>query len=341
MDRNLTPTVRTSFSLLVVVAAGLALGIRPTVGQALEALPLELEAKIPLGEIRGRIDHLAFDSKRQRIFVAELENGSVGIVDPDRRRVVGTISGLKEPQGVAYVLSTDMLYVANGGDGSVRLFQAEDYAAAGQIELGEDADNVRVDAATDRVLVGYGRGALAIIDTGTRAKIADVPLRAHPESFQLAPTSSRVFINLPQVREIAVVDLAANKQVATWPMDSGGNFAMTLDLEAARVLVAFRNPPGLGAFSMRQGDTVGTAETCGDIDDLFLDARRHRIYVSCGAGFVDVIGVQADKYQRLAHIPTAPGARTSLFVPAMDRLFVAVPTSQRQSAELWVFRPAP
>ena len=272
--------------------------------------------------------------------MAELENDSVGIVDPVRRRVVHTISGLKEPQGIAYVPSTDMLYVANGGDGSVRLFQAEDYAAAGQIDLGENADNVRVDAATDRVLVGYGRGALAVIDAGTRAKIAEVPLRAHPESFQLAPTSNRVFINLPQMREVAVVDLAVNEQVATWPMESGGNFAMTLDLEAARVLVAFRNPPGLGAFSMRQGDAVGTAEACGDADDLFLDNQRHRIYVSCGDGFIDVFAMRSDRYQRLAHIPTAPGARTCLFVPAMDRLFVAVPASQRQPAELWVFRPA-
>jgi len=339
MDRSLAPTIRISFSLLLIFAAG-PLGIRPAVGQAVEALPLELEAKIPLGEISGRIDHLAFDSKRQRIFVAELENGSVGIVDPNRRRVVGTISGLKEPQGVAYVPSTDMLYVANGGNGSVRLFQAEDYAAAGQIDLGENADNVRVDAATDRVLVGYGGGALAVIDAGTRAKIAEVPLRAHPESFQLAPTSNRVFINLPQMREIAVVDLAINRQIATWPMNSGGNFAMTLDLEAARVLVAFRNPPGLGASSMRQGDAVGTAEACGDADDLFLDSQRHRVYISCGDGFVDVFAIRSDRYQRLAHIPTAAGARTSLFVPAMDRLFVAVPARERQPAELWVFRPA-
>jgi len=178
---------RISFSVLLIGAVGLPLATRPVIAQAGEALPLELEAKLPLGEVKGRIDHLAFDSKRHRIFVAELENGSVGIVDPTRRRVVHTISGLKEPQGVAYVPSTDTLYVANSGDGSVRLFQAEDYAAAGQIDLGENADNVRVDAATDRVLVGYGRGALAVIDAGTRAKIAEVALRAHPEASSLPP----------------------------------------------------------------------------------------------------------------------------------------------------------
>jgi len=116
---------------------------------------------------------------------------------------------------------------------------------------------------------------------------------------------------------------------------------MTLDLEAARVLVAFRSPPRLGIFSMRQGDTVSTAEACGDADDLFLDSQRNRVYVSCGDGFVDVFGARSGGYQRLAHIPTAPGARTSLFIPAIDRLFIAVPASQRQPAELWVFRPVP
>src|SRR5215216_1101254 len=173
---------RTSLALLFVSAAVLSFVIAPQAAQT-EALPLELEAKIPLGDVKGRIDHLAFDPKRHRIFVAELGNGSVGVVDLNDRKVIHVISGLKEPQGVAYVPSTDTLYVANGGDGSVRLFKAGDYTAAGIIDLGEDADNVRVDTAGNRVFVGYGSGALAVIDPTSRSKIAEIPLNAHPESF--------------------------------------------------------------------------------------------------------------------------------------------------------------
>src|SRR5262249_1784378 len=183
--------------LLFIGAIALSLGTRLEIARSEEALPLELEAKIPLGDVKGRIDHLAFDAKRRRLFVAELGNDSVGVVDLDGRKVVHTISGLKEPQGVAYVPSTDMLYVANGGDGSVRLFQAGDYGAAAQIDLGDDADNIRVDTADDRVLVGYGRGALAVIDPGDRRKIAGIPLRPHPQRLPLVTASGHALLHPP------------------------------------------------------------------------------------------------------------------------------------------------
>ena len=331
---------RTSLAFLVIGAAALPLVTRPPAAQTVEALPLELQGKIPLGDVKGRIDHLAFDPKRHRIFVAELANGSVGIVDVNDRKVIHVISGLNEPQGVAYVPSTDTLYVANGGDGSVRLFQAEDYTPVGQVDLGNDADNIRVDTAANRVFVGYGSGALAVIDPAARRKIADIPLRAYPENFQLARSSGRVFINVPQMREVAVVDRAAGKQIAAWPMNSGGNFPMALDEETQGLLVAFRTPPGLGVFSMSQGAEVASVEVCGDADDIFIDTKRHRVYVSCGEGFLDVFDAQSDAYRRVAHMPTASGARTSLFVPELDRLFLAVPATLGQPAEIWVFRAA-
>src|SRR5947209_5919587 len=124
---------------------------------------LVLEQKIPLGKVGGRIDHLAVDIDRQRLFVAELGNNSVGIVDLHSGRLMRNLDGLKKPQGVAYVKSTDTLYVSNAGDGSVHLFQGPDLVPGGRIDLGDDADNIRVDAKNDRVFVGYGGGALAVI----------------------------------------------------------------------------------------------------------------------------------------------------------------------------------
>src|SRR5262252_8467858 len=107
--------------------------------------PLVLEAKIPLGEVNGRIDHMGIDLPRRRLFVAELGNDSLGVVDLAAGKVLRRIDGLSEPQGVAYVPSADSIYVANGGDGSVRVLRGEDFAPAGRIELRNDADNVRVD----------------------------------------------------------------------------------------------------------------------------------------------------------------------------------------------------
>jgi len=88
------------------------------------AAPLLLETKIPLGEVSGRIDHLGIDVKRQRLFVAELGNDTLGVVDLAGGKV-RFIAGFREPQGVAYAAFADSVYVANGGDGSVRVLRGE------------------------------------------------------------------------------------------------------------------------------------------------------------------------------------------------------------------------
>jgi hypothetical protein len=152
--------------------------------QPAEPEPLRLESKIALGDVRGRIDHLAIDPVRNRLFVAELGNDSVGVIDLAAGKVIHRFAELAEPQGVGYELSTDTLYVANAGDGSVRMFRGGDFGENGRIELGDDADNIRIDAPRQRVLVGYGDGAIAVIDF-SRRKIAEFAIPAHPESFQL------------------------------------------------------------------------------------------------------------------------------------------------------------
>jgi DNA-binding beta-propeller fold protein YncE len=302
---------------------------------------LQLETKIPLGDVKGRIDHMAIDLPRRRLFVAELGNDTVGVVDLNEQKVQHVITGLKEPQGVGYVPSSDTLFVTNAGDGSVLLFRGADYQAAGRIELGDDADNVRVDTASNRVFVGHGSGALAVIDPATNGKIAEVQLQAHPESFQLARSARRIFVNVPKAREIAVLDRFASKQTASWPIGNGSNFPMALDESSGRVLVAFRNPAQLGVFSMQDGSVIGTVDACGDADDLFVDAKRQRAYLSCGDGYLDVFEAQGDTYRRAARVPTITGARTSLFVPELDRLFVAARANPGAPAAVWVFRPTP
>src|SRR5438132_5073731 len=313
----------------------------PAAGEAQTGgAPLVLEAKIPLGEVSGRIDHLAIDVKRQRLFVAELGNDTLGVVDLGAGKVLRTITGLKEPQGVAYVGFADSIYVANAGDGSVRVLRGDDLAPIGRIELGDDADNVRVDAQHSRVLVGYGKGALAVIDPASRTKTAEIHLNGHPEGFQIDEAGTQVFVNVPDAREIEVVDLASEANRSLPTQGAGSNFPMAIDGEAHRVLVVFRSPPTLLALSSQDGRVAAKLETCGDADDVFVDAKRHRVYVSCGEGMVDVLEQAAAGYRRLAQVPTVSGARTSLFVSELDRLFVAVRESSGERAAIWVFRPA-
>jgi hypothetical protein len=320
-----------------------AMLVVPAVANAQTAgTPLELEVKIPLGPVSGRIDHLAIDLKRQRLFVAELGNDSLGVVDLAAQKMQSTMLGLKEPQGIAYEPSTDAVYVANAADGSVRVLRAEDLTVLGRIELGDDADNVRVDGSGNRVLVGYGKGALAVIDPKRRAKIADIRLKAHPEGFQVDQNNARVFVNVPDAGQIEVIDLMKGEAVGSLPTHGHrSNFPMALDREKQRVLVVFRSPAWLLVLAAADGAVIGDLDTCGDADDVFVDPKRRRVYVTCGAGLIDVFEERAGGYQRIGHVPTVPGARTSLFVPEQDRLYVAVRAAGPERAAIWVFQPSP
>src|ERR1700739_176725 len=164
-------------------------------------------------------------------------------------KVLRRIADLSEPQGVAYVPFADSVFVANAGDGSVRVLRAEDLTPIGRIELVDDADMLRVDAARNRVLVGYGKGALAVIDPVSLSKTADIRLKAHPEGFQIDETGTQVFVNVPDAHEIVVVDLATGSTQLLPTQGAGSNFPMAIDGEAHRFLVVFRNPPTLMALS--------------------------------------------------------------------------------------------
>jgi DNA-binding beta-propeller fold protein YncE len=241
--------------MVAILGAACAMGI-PLTATAGEAGPLQLEAKIPLGNVKGRIDHMAADVARQRLFVAELGNNSLGVVDLKARKLARRIAGLKEPQGVGYVAGTDTVYVANAGDGSVRLFRGEALEQAGRIDLASDADNIRVDAGKQQVLVGFGSGAIAVIDPTNQTKLAEIPLKAHPEGFQLSD-SGQIFVNLPSVRAIGVVDRLSGQEKTSWPTRNlNGNYPMALDDAAKHVIVAFRDPPRLAVFAMADGARV-------------------------------------------------------------------------------------
>jgi DNA-binding beta-propeller fold protein YncE len=309
------------------------------------AAPLVLERTIPLAGVSGRIDHMAIDLARQRLFVAELGNGTVDAIDLVAGKAMHRIEGLREPQGIGYAPKADVIAVASAGDGSVRLYRAEDFAPLGIVDLTDDADNIRLDPNSGLLIVGYGAGGLAVLDPASRSIVARVKLPVHPESFQLDPAGRRAFVNLPNAHKIAVIDLANGSQLATWRVPSlSANFPMAHDTHSATVAVVFRNPARLVLLDAGSGAVTMNSETCRDADDVFFDPKRRRIYVSCGEGSVDVFQQDASSYRSLGRIKTAAGARTSLFVPELDRLFVAARAGLfglGSDATILVFRPEP
>jgi DNA-binding beta-propeller fold protein YncE len=306
---------------------------------AAEPEPLALESKIMLGDVKGRIDHFAADPLHERLFVAELGNNTVAVIDLKAGKIVRRIGGLREPQGVGYLPATDTLYAANAGDGSVRLFQGENFVESGLLALGDDADNIRIDSKANQIFVGYGTGALAVIDSDG-SKLADIALKAHPEAFQLDSATGRIFVNVPGAAEIAVVDRKAEKQIASWKLpDARSNFPMAPAEAGKQLIVLTRKPARMLVFETKGGHILSKLEACSDADDVSTDTKRQLAYVSCGQGVVDVFARNGAGYEHKARIPTAKGARTSLFLPETDRLYVAVPATSGEPAAIWVFRP--
>ena len=322
--------------LLAVVAA---LGLWSCDARSASDHPrLRLERSIPLVGVKGRIDHLVVDTTRGRLFVAELGNGSVEAVDLASGRSLGRINGLSEPQGLGYLPGRDELAVATGGDGMLRFYRAGDLGFVGAVKLGEDADNVRVDQTTGRVVVGFGAGALAVVDPATRKIVNTAPLGAHPEGFQLE--GGRAYVNVPDAGHLEVVDITSGRRLATWP--NGWlkfNFPLAIDPGAATVAAVYRLPATLAIYDLASGVRRQTLGACGDADDVFFDRQRKRIYVVCGSGAVDVFGQSGAAYARLDQVKSGDSARTGFFAPQLDRLFVAARATGSTDAAILVYRP--
>jgi DNA-binding beta-propeller fold protein YncE len=320
---------------IALAAVVMTIGLVP--GHTAPAL-LRAVGAVALPGVEGRFDHFSVDLDNRRLFLAALGNNTVEVLDLKSNRLMKSLSGFAEPQGIKYLPDTRRVVVANGGDGTTTLIDGQTLTPAAKVKLSGDADNVRYDQTNGRVYVGYAGGALAELDNAGK-HLGDIRLAGHPESFQLEAHGPRIFVNVPSAGHIAVVDRATRSVVATWPVTQArANYPMALDEAHHRLLVGCRSPARLLVYDTTSGKLVAGADIVGDTDDLFLDSSTHRVYIAGGEGFITVLEqTDADHYRTFERIPTAAGARTALFVPELDRLFLAVPHRGAQRAEVRIF----
>lgn len=321
---------------LIFAAAGVVCAL-----EAAEDSSLKLIQTVPLPGVKGRFDHFAIDARGQRLFVAALGNNTLEVIDLVGGKRIQSVSGMAKPTGVLYLPEANQILVGNGDDGTLKILGGSDYKVAQNRTGLADADNLRLDPKTKLAWLGYGDGALAVIEPAAAKSVVSIKLPAHPESFQLEPEGNRLFVNLPDARQIDVVDRENRNVIARWPMEKfQANFPMALDAANHRLLVGCRKPARLVVFDTVAGKPVADFAISGDTDDLFYDARRKRVYASCGEGFIDVIEqASADHYKVASRVGTRAGARTSFFSVALDRLYLAVPDRGSQGAEIRVYEP--
>jgi DNA-binding beta-propeller fold protein YncE len=306
---------------------------------------------IVLTEVEGRMDHLGVDVKGRRLFATAYDNHTLEVIDLKTGRQVHTIPGLNQPQGAFYDPATNRLFVACGGDGTVKIFDGTTFQLLQSVTLNLDADNVRYDARSQHIVIGYGGekflagtvtrpgggGALAILDTNGK-KTGEIPMDAHPESFQLEKIGTRVFVNVPDRQEVEVADLVKGTVLARWPVTScTTNFPMSLDEGHHRLFVGCRMPARLVVFDTETGKIVASPAMVEHTDDLFYDASKGRVYV-LGEGFIDVWQTKdPDHYERIQRVPTPADARTGLFVPDLGELFETIRHHGAQGAQIDVY----
>jgi DNA-binding beta-propeller fold protein YncE len=305
-------------------------------------LPLQLEEQIPVPGVAGRLDHFTADVKRKRLFVSALGNNTVEVIDTFAGKVTHSIKGLAQPQGPLYVPEVDKLYVANAEDGKVRVYDGASYTLRKTIDFGTDPDNMRYDAASKRVFVGFGEedGGIAMIDPTTDERVGEeYKTGGHPESFQVEASGKHIYVNVPDAGNVVESIDRKTGAVTKWPLKGlRGNYAMALNEEDHRLFTISRKLPTLVVFNTETGAEVARMPAAGESDDVFFDASRKRIYVIGGEGSISVVRQDdPEHYELLANVPTGIGIRTGFYFAKRDRFYVGVPAKGNEPAQVWTY----
>jgi DNA-binding beta-propeller fold protein YncE len=324
-------------ALLAALAGAWTVGLVPAADRQSS---LELTQTIVLKGKPGKLDHVALDAKRDRLFLANTSNGTLDVVDLKAGKLLKQVAGQTGIQGVAYAADLDRVFVGLGSGSLCNVFAGEDYKPLKTIRF-QDSDNVRYDPDSKQVYVAHAEQALGVVDAQTFATKPDIKLPGAAEGFQVLAGKSRLYLVVPTPSVLVVIDTQKREITATYPISmAGGGHPLALDDANKRVFIGCRKAPMLVVMDAETGKEVTSVPIPDGVDDLFYDAKRKRLYASCGDGFLAVIRqVDPNRYEVAEQIPTVKGAKTSLFDAESGRLFLAVPRQEgKEGPEIHVYK---
>ncbi len=300
---------------------------------------LALVQTIELPGVRGRIDHVDIDIDGHRLFVGALENDSLEVIDLAAGRVQRSLGSLGGPQGLAFVPAVHALFVACRDTGELIELEDSGFRVVRRFPFGDEADNLHYLRLPGLLVLGYGSGGLAVIDPVVGKVVSNTRLPGHPEGLQGEEEGTRVFVNVPTANRLFELSRLDAAVLRSWPM-SGlySSFPLALDEERHRIAYYSHVPSEITLFDTEAGKAISRKAAPADVDDLYFGPRPDELILIAGAGRVELwrIGA-AGAMERVDTAATGPGARTGLFVPALARLFVAVPAREGRDARILVF----
>lgn len=299
---------------------------------------LTLNKVVQMPNVQGRIDHMDVNVKDKIVYMAALGNNTLEVIDLQAGKILHSIKGLDKPQGVGYIPSTNEIFVANGGSGDCYFYNAATFEKTGTLHLSSDADDVRYDAASETIYVGYGEGGIAAINARTHQQTGNAPLPAHPEGFQLDKAINRMLVNVPDKNIIAVIDLTQFKVIEKWARSTPtANFPMALDTIHHYAFIGYRHPASLVMLDSKTGKEISSNNMVSDIDDLYYDDQTKGIYASGGGGYINIFEQANSQIKQTANIPTKNGARTSLLIPQLNLFVLAERAVSGKPAQLSIY----
>jgi len=331
------------FVLLLAIA-------RPDSAGPLRFLQAVVMPDVPKGPYS---DHLAVDLQGHRLFATPQAQKSVQVIDFTTGKLVHSIGGIANPHSVLYRRDLDQIFVTDGEAGMLRIYDGKEYKQQRVVEGLPDADSIGYDPATKYLYIttamkgaGTEASALSVVDTTSAKVLGKIKLPAEsPEAMAMESNGPMIYVDLMDQNKIAVVDRQKRTLVATWLVTKcKKNIAAGLDEARHRLFVGCRDTETTGTldvFDTQNGKELEVYPLGGWVDYIAYDAPTGRIYASCGAPVPDggaIYSFQTTEdghYKLLGKTPTAPRAKTALFVPEIKRIFVSVPHFEQEARILF------
>ncbi len=297
--------------------------------------------------VKGRFDRFGVDLKHNRIFATPEDYHALLVLDLVNARPVAEIPGITSPHAVLYREDLDRIYVTDGEEGALKIFDGSSYRPLGSVALAKDADSIGYEAARGWLYVDNGGkdagqpySLISVVDTTAGRKVADIRVEGETlEAMALDVFRPRLYANNRARNQVVVVDRWKNAVIASWPVTMGkDNVAMALDEAHQRLFVGCRSGQVV-VFDTNTAKELQTMPIARGIDDLAYDSPSKRLY-AIGNGTINVFQeLDADHFRALGSIAAGPQSKTARLIPQMNRYFVAVPQSGDGVASIEVLQP--
>src|ERR1700730_15356704 len=277
----------------------------------------------------GGWDYLTVDPQTHRLYVPRTTHTMV--IDAETGKLLADIPGQKNAHGVAIVPEAGRGFISDGGgDGAVVIFDLKTNAILGTIVAQPDADGIIFDRASGRVLVVSGDNKLLMslkpdIDLKSGKIDPPIDLGGEPE-FLASDGAGKVYVNLMNKAEVAVVDIMARKVIARWPVAPGGlPVGMSIDTKKHRLVIGCRKPQKLIVMSTDDGKVLADLPIGESVDATKIDGDQ--LFASCRDATLTVAAeTSPGKFATVQTVKTRPGARTMGVDPTTHRIYL--PTAE-------------